>query len=234
MDVFIGITTSFNDGEQRLDAAYVEAVAAAGGIPVVLPMPVSEAVARRIVAGIDALVITGGPAIEEGLVGSLPDDLAPTDPVRRAADVRYLALAEDAELPILGICYGMQLLNAVAGGQIFGDVERQNGVLAHSPKRGAEMHDIDIMPGSTLHRLLGCDRLSVNTRHIQALHSVGHGYQVTARSPDGVIEAIERADGRALGVQFHPEKLGAAMHPLFRHLVALAGARREQSLGTPQ
>ncbi len=234
MDVFIGITTSFNEGEQRLDAAYVDAVASAGGIPVVLPMPVPDAMARRIVDRIDGLVITGGPAIEDGMIGSLPDDLAPTDPVRRQSDDRYLALAEEAGLPILGICYGMQLLNARAGGQIFGDVERQSDVLPHSPKRGGETHDIEIMPGSTLHRLLGCARMTVNTRHIQALASVGRDYRVTATAPDGVIEAIERADGRVMGVQFHPEKMAAAMRPLFRHLVALAKARPAQTLATPQ
>ncbi|MEZ4701165.1 MAG: type 1 glutamine amidotransferase [Rhodothermales bacterium] len=224
MDVLIGITTSFNEDEQRLDRAYVEAVASTGAIPVILPMSVPDEVIDALVARLDGLVITGGPAIVQGLIGELPEDLGATDPARTAADERYLTRALERHLPILGICYGMQLLNARAGGRIYGDVERQQKTMVHSAKRGAKMHDIEIRPESVLHDILRRTNVSVNTRHIQALASVGEGYRVSATAPDGVIEAIERPDGRILGVQFHPEKMGAAMRPLFQHLTDRARA----------
>lgn len=222
MDVYIGITTSFNDDEQRLDRAYVEAVAAAGGVPLLLPMAVPAEVRARALERVDGLILTGGPAIVQGLIGELPEDLGTTHPVRTEADEDYLTLALERGMPILGICYGMQLLNARAGGTIYADVERQQKAQTHSAKRGAETHEIAIVPGSVLHDLVGQTTLSVNTRHIQALAEVGSGYAVSAVAPDGVIEAIERPDGQVLGVQFHPEKMGASVRPLFQHLVQRA------------
>ena len=125
--------------------------------------------------------------------------------------------------PVLGICYGMQLMNAVAGGSIYGDVEREMAnALVHSDKRGAECHALLLRRGSWLHRILGTDATTVNTRHLQAVATPGAGYSVSATAPDGVVEAIEDATGSIIGVQFHPERMGTAMRPLFAHFVAMA------------
>ena len=210
MSVRIGITTSFEADEQRLKLAYVRAVEAVGGLPLIVPMLAEAASVRAFAELLDGLVITGGPAIEDGLVGALPEDIDRTDPVRTAADRQILEAFLEARKPILGICYGMQLLNAAAGGTLYADVERQvEGTL---------------VPGSHLHRLLGREALDVNTRHVQAIAEPGDGFRVAARAPDGTVEAIESADGTVLGVQFHPERMGAAMQPLFAHLVARARA----------
>ena len=124
---------------------------------------------------------------------------------------------------MLGICYGMQLLNARAGGTIYADVERQKaGARCHSEKRGAGDHLVEIEEHTTLRQLLNIDRLAVNTRHIQALATVAPAFRVAATSPDGIVEAIENEDGTVLGVQFHPERMGEAARPLFRHLVETA------------
>jgi putative glutamine amidotransferase len=226
----IGITTSYTDGTQSLDRRYVAAVERAGGTPLPLPMLDTPAAYDALAASLHGLVVVGGPAVTEGLVGELAEELSPPSARRAASDRAWLDRAQRRALPILGICYGMQLLNARAGGTLYGDVERQHdGAQAHSQKRDAPPHPVHLSPASQLHALLGRDTLSVNTRHLQSVASVGEGFSVAARAPDGVIEAIEHANDRVLGVQFHPERMGESMAPLFRFLVEHAATHAPET-----
>lgn len=223
MPVRIGITTSFNEGEQRLNHAYVTAVERAGGLPLIVPMLELDDSVDDFVQLLHGLVVTGGPAITDGLIGDLPEDINETDPIRVQSDKKVLRAFLDQRKPILGICYGMQLLNATAGGSIYADVQaHQHGALSHSEKRGADKHGILVEETSHLHRVLKKRQMDVNTRHIQAVADIGPSFKVAARAPDGVVEAIESEDGTVLGVQFHPERMGDEMLPIFRHLVSTA------------
>ncbi len=220
----IGITTSFEDGQQTLDLRYSRAVEAAGGLPLILPLLQSAAAAQACADLLDGLIISGGPGITRGLIGALPADLPPVAARRDRSDALiYQAMANK---PFLGICYGMQFANAIAGGQIYGDVQAQLGCPPHSAGRGAGRHEIRIEAGSRLQAILQAERLETNSHHIQALASVGAGLRPTAWAADGIIEAIESADGRIIGAQFHPERMSERGAPLFEDLLRRASQKR--------
>ena len=214
----IGITTSYNDGRQSVDHYYITAIEQAGGIPLIVPMLETDEATEAFAALLDGLVMTGGPGITRGLRGSLPEDLSPVDAMRDASDERiYRAFVNH---PLLGICYGMQFINAMHGGAIYGDLS--DGIedpMNHSASRGATPHPIRIQPDTHFYHVMQRESLEVNTYHIQALATVGEGLRVSATAADGVIEGIESLDGRILGVQFHPERMGEAMQPLFNDFV---------------
>lgn len=216
----IGITTSLEDGVQTLDRLYALAVERAGGTPVIVPILESAEAARDFAALLDGLIITGGPGITRGLTGALPEDLPAVDEARdRSDELIYRAMAEQ---PFLGICYGMQFANAMAGGTIYGDVQRQCAAAVHSAERGAGEHEIQIAPGSRLAAIMSAERLRTNTHHIQAVADLGAGLRAVARTADGVVEAIESADGRVLAAQFHPERMLERGLPLFEDLIRRA------------
>lgn len=223
MTARIGITTSYDEGTQCLDRRYVTAIEEAGGTPVLLPTTEYVDTMDALLDQIDGLVVPGGPAVTDGLVGSLPEELDRPEPLRTDSDRRWIERCWAAGRPILGICYGMQQLNALAGGTIYGDLEAEHdGAHTHSQKRGATTHPVLFDESSRLRKLLGTDTLTVNTRHLQAIASPGDGFSVAGRAPDGIIEAIEHESGPFLGVQFHPERMGSVTQPLFRTLVKQA------------
>ncbi|MCY3781270.1 MAG: gamma-glutamyl-gamma-aminobutyrate hydrolase family protein [Chloroflexi bacterium] len=216
----IGITTGLDGERQTLDLRYAQAVEAAGGIPIIVPLIEQEDTARAIAAVLDGLIITGGPGITRGLIGALPEDLPAVDERRdRSDELIYRAMADR---PFLGICYGMQFANALAGGRIYGDAQVEAGTDVHSAERGGRAHPIAIGPGSQLRRIMGMKRMMTNTHHIQAIADLGAGLQISARAADGVIEAIESADGRIIAVQFHPERMMERALPIFEDLVRRA------------
>ncbi|MDA0745273.1 MAG: gamma-glutamyl-gamma-aminobutyrate hydrolase family protein, partial [bacterium] len=152
----IGITSSMDasDGQisrQVLGHAYVAAVEQAGGSPVILPMVADRSSLAPVLQFLDGLLITGGPGITDRMVGDLPEDLPPVAPERAQADLWAYEGARERDLPVLGICYGMQFVNARFGGSIYADVQAQMHVEAHSPKRnkGAEVrHGVVIKEGT--------------------------------------------------------------------------------------
>jgi putative glutamine amidotransferase len=227
----IGITTGYvpeknsDRAQQVVNHDYVAAVAHAGGCPVLLPMTDRPDTVRPLLGLLDGLIITGGPGIVDGLVGELPADLSPVASIRHLNDLLAFRIAQANEIPILGICYGMQFINARFGGTLYADVQEQCGCSPHSPKRTHEpiIHGVTLQDGTHLAKILGGGRCETNSYHLQAVEKIGPGLRINAWASDGVIEGLETEDGGVMGVQFHPEKMpGTPFDHLFAHLVVRA------------
>ena len=234
----IGITANFSDGKAMLAEAYYRSVLCAGGVPLLIPpYPEREALIETL-SHIDALLLTGGADIDPRYMGEVPDYslLHTINPPRDEQELLLASLADARCLPILGICRGIQTIAAAFGGSVHQDIYAALGtqLLNHDQEpveRGVATHDVTFAVGSKLAAIFGQERLAVNTFHHQAVNRVPAGFEVTATSPDGVIEGIEAVDGRSIiGVQWHPESFvmvgDESMMPLFRWLVDEAALYR--------
>ncbi|MGI9007563.1 MAG: gamma-glutamyl-gamma-aminobutyrate hydrolase family protein [Streptosporangiaceae bacterium] len=198
---------------------YSEQVAAAGGIPVLLPpLPGVE----RAVARLDGLIISGGPDIEPGQYGAQAGPRTTiVRPGRDAAEIALLRAALAAGVPVFGICRGMQLMNVALGGTLIQHLPDVVGHDGHSPAPGAMgTHEVTVGSSGRLRELLGPGPLPVPTHHHQGVDVLGAGLTATAWAADGLVEAVELDRPFAVGVQWHPEA-GDDLR-LFRGLVAAA------------
>jgi putative glutamine amidotransferase len=221
----IGVTLDADADERRyvLKATYVEAVLAAGGLPILLPHAPESAAAY--LALLDGLVVTGGAFdVPPELYGETArKECGPLKPARTAFERDVLEAALAARLPVLGVCGGMQLINVVRGGTLFQDLVADAGLAGHEQPAPKDLpsHEARIAPGTQLASLVGEGSLAVNSTHHQAVRDPGAGVLVSARAPDGVVEAIELPDlPFALGVQWHPE---ACLRHDRRHAAIYAG-----------
>ncbi len=190
-----------------LHARYARALERAGARVVYLPAQ-SDAVA--LVAALDGLLVPGGDDLPPpGGAGDLPLD--PVTPAQLAFDRALLDAARARELPVLGICYGAQLMALHGGGSLHYHLPTERPELpSHRLGTDDATHALHVEPGTRLSRVLG-DAALVNSLHHQGVASVGDGWRVAARAADGLIEALESRDGAwRLGVQWHPELLDDA------------------------
>ncbi len=197
----------------RVNLDYVESVIEAGGVPVVLPVNGDERTAERYVRLLDGLVLVGGADIPPAAYGQKPIPQTKTMPAERYEfESELISRWLESQKPLLGVCLGAQFVNVVAGGTLIQDIPTQVGTKVIHRGRGTE-HVIIVEPRSRLGKILGAERVIVNSSHHQAVKDVGRGLKVVARSEDGIIEALEMGGGRfCLLVQWHPERMSDADH----------------------
>jgi putative glutamine amidotransferase len=211
--------------EVALATQYPEAIERAGGIPVIVPLLRPEAIAA-LLDRVDGICLPGGPDVQPSAYGEEPHpQLGPTEPRVDAVELALVRAADRRNLPILGICRGMQLLNVARGGTLHQHLPDVVGDrLEHrQPEHGSvTTHRVETALHSRLRATLGGPSLEVNSFHHQAVRTLGDDLAATAWAEDGTIEAIEEPGERlVLGVQWHAEGL-RAHDPLFELLISAA------------
>ncbi|MCR4683526.1 MAG: gamma-glutamyl-gamma-aminobutyrate hydrolase family protein [Clostridiales bacterium] len=222
---------------------YIRAAAAAGFETVTLPVVSTEAAAKNALAGVDAIILTGGEDLDPKWYGEEPicdekgNNLNVINAKRDTSDMLYIKCALELDMPMLCICRGMQLLNVACGGTLWQDIPTQvGGTVTHRDpnKRVFVTHLIRIEKGSLLNTVVGYSVARVNSWHHQAVKDVGEGLVVTARADDGIIEAMEMPGKTfVFATQFHPEQLVntgyTAYRAVFSRLCEEAGLYRERN-----
>jgi putative glutamine amidotransferase len=223
-------------GQNRKMEDYLESVRRAGGEPV--EVLVGGEAPEQILARVDGLVLTGGGDVDPKLYGEARHDTF--EAAETGRDDFEIALARAAVvkgIPLLAICRGMQVLNVAMGGTLFQDIPSQvTGALEHSvpQPRAGSAHEVWVAKGSQLSTLLADhmedgETCHVNSRHHQSVKDAAQGFDVTATSPDGVVEAMEKTDAPfCVAVQWHPENFWRTgeFRELFEGLVKAANGRK--------
>ncbi len=233
----IGLTGNFQEGACTLLEGYFTSILKAGGIPFIIPPFDNIDSLTDVLKPLDGLVLTGGADINPLILGEEPiKELHSINPRRDYQELLLARLAADHQIPVLGICRGIQVMNAAFGGSLYQDIHSQmEGTrIKHDQdlERGHASHTVRIEQDSLLHHIFHAETLAVNSFHHQAVKEPAPGFKASARSSDGVIEAIESTEYKSmLGVQWHPECFiledDWSMMPVFSWLVHEASSFKE-------
>ena len=225
----IGISAA-GVGQSRVGQDYIDAVCAAGGVPVIIPVLTDSLALAAILDKVDGVVMIGGEDVDPAFYGEAPlPEMGEINAPRDTFDLMLARMTARSHKPLLGICRGIQAINVAFGGTLWQDIPSQIPLsqIQHRSKNDENpFHDAYIKDGSKLAELTESGFTRINTYHHQAVKDVADGFVVTATAPDAVVEAMEcfRNGYRIIGVQFHPEKMYATgdtrYQPLFEWLVA--------------
>jgi len=198
-----------------LCAGYFDSLMRVGAIPIVIPPLANVGDLNRVLDLLDGVVLVGGADLDPRRDGfMLHPSVRPLDARREQFDRMLARVVAERRMPVLGIGVGMQLLNVSEGGNLFLHIpEDSPRALPHlDPMDRAHRHALEVTPGSLMERVYGEGEIRVNSMHHMAVDEVAPGFTVTARCPDGIVEAIESCtdDWFAIGTQFHPESDSAS------------------------
>ncbi|UTC74774.1 gamma-glutamyl-gamma-aminobutyrate hydrolase family protein [Treponema sp. OMZ 792] len=206
---------------------YVNAVLAAGGVPLMLPIINDEEAVRQQIENLSGIIIMGGYDVEPHFFNEEPlSCLGEILPKRDIYELKLIKAARALKKPILGICRGMQLLNVAFGGSLYQDLSliKRNIQIKHDQDTRPQerTHSIKIEDNSVMQKVFGKEDM-VNSYHHQAVKTLAKDFKITAYAPDGIVEAIEyTGDCFIMGVQFHPEMTAAVHKPsldLFKEFI---------------
>lgn len=217
----IGINADYRSAQGNqpsfsvVTAGYYDSIIEAGGIPVIVPPLANDDDIQAILDRLDGFVLIGGADLDPRLDGYMRHpSVRPLDSRRELFDRRLAQAIVERKMPVFGIGVGMQLLNVTLGGNLFLHIPEDlpSAIPHRDPQDPGHRHGLEITPNSLMERVYGEGEIRVSSRHHMAIDEVAPGFEVTARCPDGVIEAIEsdNPDWVAIGTQFHPENDAAS------------------------
>ena len=208
----IGLTGNYGELACKLNEGYYKSIWRAGGVPVIIPPIADTDVLINTLEHIDGLLLTGGADFNPLYAGEEPSPrLGGINAERDLPELLITQLAYNRQIPMLGICRGIQTLAMALGGKVQQDIS-DVAQIRHSQDadRSEPTHSVTIEPDSTLFNIYNKEKLFVNSFHHQAVCDPGERFRVTARSADGIIEAIESREYKSIiGVQWHPECMSA-------------------------
>ena len=228
MRPLIGISSDYSKKKTTVLGEYRRAVEVAGGVPVVIPQIEDRDVLGDLLAKLDGILITGGADIPPGAYGQEPHpETKLVSPERASFDAMLLGELKSKDIPVLGVCYGVQAINVAFGGTLHQHIpDDVAGAIEHRRIEGRDsLHDVTVERDSLLGGILGVDSLETNSTHHQSVRDVPTPLRAVAHSSDGVVEALESSAHRfLLGVQWHPERtIDQELHlKLFQALVSEA------------
>lgn len=220
----IGLTANYTNPDATLRDFYYKQVVRAGGIPVIIPPVADSNIIINTIDSLDGLILTGGADYNPLWTGEEPSArLQGINAERDLPELLLTRLAYNRQLPMLGICRGIQTIATALGGKVMQDIyENIPNAIKHSQDadRCEASHSIELTEGSMLHDIFGKNRLMVNSFHHQAVAETGPKFTITAKASDGVVEAMESSEHKSIiGVQWHPECMDDDGLPLFEWLV---------------
>ena len=223
----IGISLGYNPKKNSVNTVYVQSVLKNGGVPYLVPVTDDVETLRQIVSQLDGLVMTGGEDIDPKYYGEENHpQLGEVNYERDSYDLTLVKLAIEHNIPILGICRGLQLINVAMGGTLYQDLPSQHSQeINHRQESGTILaHKVLVTPDTQTYKVLGVSELMTNSLHHQAIKKLAPGLKITGKAEDGVVEMIEGYPIRSvLAVQYHPEYFASEgdtlMGKFFRHLI---------------